>query len=1438
MPTSFQQTQQLTCPRCGQPFEASIWLIVDAAERPDLLEKIQAGTLHQVVCPHCQFQGEVDAPLLLYNPPLPEGEGPGVRVLFSPAQRTTAEQDQEQALALLERLRQSLGDAWQDDWLSRGLPAVPRPLLPLALREGLEAAQRKMQEEAAGGRVAAELGALVEEIARLRRPSEMPRKVELCERALGMVEREDNPGLWGALQGELANALQQNPLGNRAENLEKAIHHYQQALEVYTRQAYPQQWAAAQNNLGNAYLGRIRGERAENLERAIFHYQQALEVLTRQAYPEQWAMTQNNLGEAYRNRIRGERAENLERAIFHYQQALEVLTRQAYPEDWARTQHNLGTAYRKRIRGERAENLEQAIFHYQQALEVYTRQAYPEQWATTQHNLGNAYRNRIRGERAENLEQAIFHYQQALEVLTRQAYPEQWATTQNNLGNAYLERIRGERAENLEQAIFHYQQALDVYTRQAYPEAMGQDATQPGERLPERIRGERAENLEQAIFHYQQALEVYTRQAYPEQWAATQNNLGNAYAERIRGERAENLEQAIFHYQQALDVYTRQAYPQQWAMTQNNLGEAYRNRIRGERAENLEQAIFHYQQALDVYTRQAYPQQWAMTQNNLGNAYLERIRGERAENLEQAIFHFQQALEVLTRQAYPEQWAATQNNLGNAYLERIRGERAENLEQAIFHFQQALEVYTRQAYPEDWAKTQHNLGNAYAERIRGERAENLEQAIFHFQQALDVYTRQAYPQQWATTQNNLGSAYAERIRGERAENLEQAIFHYQQALDVYTRQAYPQQWATAQNNLAAAYQKRIRGERAENLEQAIFHYQQALEVYTRQAYPVECRQTARNLGNLAFEQGDWQLACTAYAEAWLAQDILWRSTSLRPNKEMELREMRDIPARLAFAHIRLAQAPQALTTLESGRAQLLREALERSRRDLERLAEIGQQDLLARYRALDERMETLQRLAAAGNRPPDWLAQMEQAQAEWNAVIEEIRRLPGYETFLRSLTAEQIQEQAQDAPLVYLAATPHGGFALLVRDQGEPMVVELPQLTEERLEKQVLGFSKKEYRALQEQAYKENRKPPSLAELLGGYLGAYFRWLASHQEGTPKTEQEAARQAWFEALESTLRWLGEAVMGPVLEALATFLPQGSLVRLAPGGWLSLLPLHAAILTADRGPQTAAEPSAVSRLPSVYALDHYTFAYVPSAQALYHARAAAGRPADSLLAVDNPDGTLTFSTMEIAEALRHFPASRRLAGKEATLQAVRQALPAHAVLHFSTHGWAGWSESEVSGLKLADGNLYLRDLFDLRLERARLGILSACESGLPGTELLEEVVSLPAVMMQAGVPGVLGSLWAVNDLSTAMLIARFYENWRERGLDLPQALREAQRWLRDLFHDESKLSELEAQLPESIANRFAAEQADAFFKVAALRDLSHPHYWAAFVFYGV
>jgi hypothetical protein len=37
MPNSYAQRADLTCTACGHAFSADIWLIVDAAERPDLI---------------------------------------------------------------------------------------------------------------------------------------------------------------------------------------------------------------------------------------------------------------------------------------------------------------------------------------------------------------------------------------------------------------------------------------------------------------------------------------------------------------------------------------------------------------------------------------------------------------------------------------------------------------------------------------------------------------------------------------------------------------------------------------------------------------------------------------------------------------------------------------------------------------------------------------------------------------------------------------------------------------------------------------------------------------------------------------------------------------------------------------------------------------------------------------------------------------------------------------------------------------------------------------------------------------------------------------------------------------------------------------------------------------------------------------------------------
>jgi len=121
MDLSFAQQVPLTCPQCGQTFEAEVWLIVDLSARPDLAERIRQGTLHTVSCPHCEHAVEADEPLLVFSPPPTLAAGRGERpsappLLFSPARATTAEEDRQQAAELVNALRERLGDAWRDEW--------------------------------------------------------------------------------------------------------------------------------------------------------------------------------------------------------------------------------------------------------------------------------------------------------------------------------------------------------------------------------------------------------------------------------------------------------------------------------------------------------------------------------------------------------------------------------------------------------------------------------------------------------------------------------------------------------------------------------------------------------------------------------------------------------------------------------------------------------------------------------------------------------------------------------------------------------------------------------------------------------------------------------------------------------------------------------------------------------------------------------------------------------------------------------------------------------------------------------------------------------------------------------------------------------------------------------------------------------------------------
>ena len=217
----------------------------------------------------------------------------GVEAAFAEKMGLPPGVDPLQAAAALRRAQDAVAQAqaaWPED--------VRRELNELIKREGIrsleeleaaledhpdlrEALAQAAQQAAPGsglGEIPDDVRPILQELSQPARRADMPRRIQLCEQALNRVDQEVNPTLWAFLQGELANSLNQNPLGERAENLERVIHHNTQALEVYTRQAFPADWAMTQNNLAAAYAERVRGERAENLERAIRHYTLALEV--------------------------------------------------------------------------------------------------------------------------------------------------------------------------------------------------------------------------------------------------------------------------------------------------------------------------------------------------------------------------------------------------------------------------------------------------------------------------------------------------------------------------------------------------------------------------------------------------------------------------------------------------------------------------------------------------------------------------------------------------------------------------------------------------------------------------------------------------------------------------------------------------------------------------------------------------------------------------------------------------------------------------------------------------------------------------------------------------------------------------------------------------------------------------------------------------------
>jgi len=924
------------------------------------------------------------------------------------------------------------------------------------------------------------------------------------------------------------------------------------------------------------------------------------------------------------------------------------------------------------------------------------------------------------GIRANNVEIAINGYQVILKFYPREAYLYEWARMKNNLGNAYCTRIKGEQAENLETAITYYQESL----------------------------------------------KVRTFEAYPDDWAMTQGNLAVAYRMRIRGEKAENLETAIATNQEVLKVYTFEAYPDDWARTQNNLGNAYCTRIEGERAENLETAITYYRESLKVYTFEAYPNDWANTQNNLANAYSEKIKGDRVENLETAIACYLESLKVYTFKDFPYGWARTQYNLANAYRDRIRGEQAENLETAISYLQESLKVFAFEAYPYEWAITQNNLGIAYRNRNRrGERAENLETAILYFQESLKVYTFKDFPYEWARSQGNLANVYLERIKGEQAENLETAITYYRESFKVFTFEAYPYEWSLVQNNLGNAYRDRIFGDRKENIKTAISYYQAALTINAPTANPIRCLETSSDLGNLAFGESKWQLAIDAYSQAIEAVETS-RSWSTSDDRRREIIEQAiNVYHNIVQAYINIGQIDKAIEYTERSRSRTLVDLM--ASNDLYGDGEIPPQvkEFLRQFVQLQQKIDS-ERLRTQkdnqSNRPQD------NSRAAWKA----------YNDTISNLETQKLQIWQEIRKLDPILA---GEIRI-----DTPDFTSIQKLIDDS-ETAIISF----YTTSQDThifiLFKD--RSSQLHTCLGQGLETLQNWINeswllpySNINKAEEKEQQRLRKEWRDRIEPFLAELSQRLQ--INEVITQYLDDIKELIIIPHLYLHQIPFAALPIPDTDSPPIQAGLG--ERLSARFHIRH-----IPSCQILQFCQE---RPFDlaqtsKIGTVEDADGSLPGASLEgekIAQ-LFNIPDHQRLKGStQATVRNYRQLAKQVNILHSSHHASSRLDKPLESILVLGDGTITLGELLTpgWRLFNLRDVFLSCCETNLGKSEIADDIFTLATGFLCAGAKSVVSTLWAVDDLSTA-LFCIFYYQFRQEGVSRPQAVCKAQEKLRTM-----------------------------------------------------
>ena len=385
------------------------------------------------------------------------------------------------------------------------------------------------------------------------------------------------------------------------------------------------------------------------------------------------------------------------------------------------------------------------------------------------------------------------------------------------------------------------------------------------------------------------------------------------------------------------------------------------------------------------------------------------------------------------------------------------------------------------------------------------------------------------------------------------------------------------------------------------------------------------------------------------------------------------------------------------------------------------------------------------------------LEERRRAARDWDAAVDQIRRIEGLENFLRPIPFTDLRAAASGGPVVIVNISRHGSHALIVtpatttHPDPEVLVVDLPAAPMD-----------------------------TVIDQANTLLGALDR------TGDPATDwrtKEDDRYAVFKVL----AWCWQAISEPVLTTLGyTHTAQERIedwprIWWCPTGPATVLPLHAA----GRHPRTATQYQAMGEAAALAesVAGRVISSYTPTLASLTRARtrSAPGRVRQLAVGVPEPPAYVpgarplpaVLSELQVLARYVSTPEhATHLLGPAATRQAVLEALPGHSWLHLSCHGIQHPADAALSAFLLHDQPLTLADLAVRNLKETDLAYLAACQTATGDLRLLDEALHLAGPLQLVGYRHVLATLWSVSDDAAPTMADITYAHLRHPDPDQP------------------------------------------------------------------